>query len=315
MLRLETKADLQRLVDDEIRESLTLDYKASVSLGRRHDQRSELFKDISAFANSVGGQIIYGIEEIDRKPVRIDAGSSIDREWMEHIIDTNVQPRIEGLTIRSIELGAKTHAYVIDIPAAVASAPHQASDHKYYKRQNFQSVPMEDYEIRDVFRRARSPELFANIQFEDGKTTANVTPRSRTTLSEPIKLVMKVGNKSPQPAYYSMFSLYIDSQLFVNFSGTLAAAGPVTWANGQAVNKFVRKIGVPGDFPVFREMELPLSTPPFSFQAPNALVDGGHEFSVAYELRTPGHQVTQFGKLKLASRQLEIQMDSPVNGR
>ena len=56
MLKLETKADLQRLIDDEIPESLTLDYKASALLGRKNDQRNELFKVVSPFANSAGGQ-------------------------------------------------------------------------------------------------------------------------------------------------------------------------------------------------------------------------------------------------------------------
>jgi hypothetical protein len=47
MLKLETSADFDRLIRDEIQESLTLDYKASVSLGRSNDQRKELVKDVS----------------------------------------------------------------------------------------------------------------------------------------------------------------------------------------------------------------------------------------------------------------------------
>ena len=76
MLKISTKDDpLQRLVDEEIQESLTLDYKASPSLARDSRSRDELCKDVSAFANSAGGQIIYGIEEKDRKPVKVDSGS------------------------------------------------------------------------------------------------------------------------------------------------------------------------------------------------------------------------------------------------
>src|SRR5262245_21148346 len=99
MLKLETKADLQGLIDDEIQESLTLEYKASAALAKDSRARDELCKDISALANSAGGQIVYGIEEEDRKPKKIDGGSDLTREWIEQVIDSKVQPRIEGLTI------------------------------------------------------------------------------------------------------------------------------------------------------------------------------------------------------------------------
>ena len=34
-----------------------------------------------------------------------------------------------------------------------------ANDNRFYKRFNFQSVPMEEYEVRDVSRRLDSPDL------------------------------------------------------------------------------------------------------------------------------------------------------------
>jgi len=168
MLELETKADLLRLIDDEIRESLTLDYKASASLAKDSKTRDELCKDVSAFANSAGGQIVYGIEEHDRKPMKIDSGSELTREWIEQVIDSNVQQRIEGLIIAPIPISSGRHAYAVTVPQALARAPHQAPDKKYYKRQNFQSVPMEDYEVRDALRRATTPELFLSFSLMRG---------------------------------------------------------------------------------------------------------------------------------------------------
>ena len=38
--------------------------------------------------------------------------------------------------------------YVVDIPQS--NIAHQAFDKRYYKRFNFISTPMEDYEIRDI---------------------------------------------------------------------------------------------------------------------------------------------------------------------
>jgi hypothetical protein len=48
-------------------------------------KRDELCKDASALANSAGGQIVYGIEEKDHKPVRVDEGTQITREWIEQV--------------------------------------------------------------------------------------------------------------------------------------------------------------------------------------------------------------------------------------
>ena len=88
MLKLETKADLQRLITEGINESLTLDYKASPALGKGDKQRDELCKDVTAFANSAGGQIVYGVEENKHVPTKLDDGAdpSITKEWVEQIV-------------------------------------------------------------------------------------------------------------------------------------------------------------------------------------------------------------------------------------
>jgi predicted HTH transcriptional regulator len=122
MLKLTTKDDLQRFITDEIPESLTLDYKASPALAKDTKSRDELCKDVSAFANSAGGQIIYGIEEKDRKPVRIDEGSDTTREWIEQVIDSNVQPRLEEIVVTPIPVGKGRHAYVLAIDSKLVSA-------------------------------------------------------------------------------------------------------------------------------------------------------------------------------------------------
>src|ERR1700761_9019256 len=127
MLKLETSDDLSYLIAEGVTESLVLDYKGSPSLGKSEKQRDELCKDGSAFAKSSGGQIIYGIEEDKRVPTRLDDGAdpAITKEWVEQVIDSRVQPRIEGLIVRPINL-AKGLGFVLTIPQAAARAPHQA---------------------------------------------------------------------------------------------------------------------------------------------------------------------------------------------
>lgn len=154
------ESDLLALIRDEVQESLSLDYKRSAGLGKNDKERNDLSKDVSAFANSEGGMLIYGIQENCHVPTAIDVGvdrTQLTKEWLESVIKTNIHPTVDRLLIRQISLpskGPNAVAYVLEIGQATSRAPHQAFDHRYYKRFNFESTPMEDYEVRDLMRRS-----------------------------------------------------------------------------------------------------------------------------------------------------------------
>lgn len=141
--------DLQKYIDSKTPESIHLDYKRSAAL----TNTGEVSKDVSAFANSDGGLLIYGMVEEDDLPVRIDDGveaSTMTRERLEQIIRSNISPIIEGVTITQIQVGADRSVFCVQVPRS-STAPHQdAHRKKYYKRYNFELVPMQDYEINDV---------------------------------------------------------------------------------------------------------------------------------------------------------------------
>lgn len=54
-----TLEDIQQLIQDEIEEDIHLDYKDGRALSKEEKKRTEITKDVSAFANSAGGIIIY----------------------------------------------------------------------------------------------------------------------------------------------------------------------------------------------------------------------------------------------------------------
>ena len=142
MLELKAKSHLQRLVDEGLEESLTLDYKASPSLSRESGKPEELCKDVSALANSAGGQLIYGIEEDKAagKPSKVDDGvidPKITKEWIEQILNSKVLPRIDRVRIDRIDMETGKFGYVITVQQS-QTGPHQAPDGRYYKRFNFQ---------------------------------------------------------------------------------------------------------------------------------------------------------------------------------
>jgi hypothetical protein len=153
------QARIEQYITEGIEESLTLDYKAAGSLDKHPEKKKEITKDVSAMANSVGGIIIYGVAEGNSKkskhlPEKITPvdRTAFSKEWLEHIIG-NIQPRIDGVIIHSISINtAPNHVvYVVEIPQSHTA--HQAKDCRYYRRYNFESVMMTDYEIRDVMGR------------------------------------------------------------------------------------------------------------------------------------------------------------------
>ena len=75
-----------------------------------------------------------------------------------------IQPRIDGLRIIPIHVGpcVSDYCYVVNVPQS--STAHQSLDRRYYKRRNFESTPMEDYEVRDVMNRRKHPNLTAAVR-------------------------------------------------------------------------------------------------------------------------------------------------------
>jgi hypothetical protein len=180
-----TEAKLQNFITSEIEESLTLEYKSAEALDRLETKKKEITKDVSAMANSAGGMLIYGISEFSdlekrHLPERITPVDrrSFPREWVEQIIQA-IRPRIDGIVIHSVNLssGENDTAYVIEIPQS--NTAHQASDHRYYKRFNFQAVPMEDYEIRDVMFREQTPNIVLNFLIEITADAQNLVVQAR----------------------------------------------------------------------------------------------------------------------------------------
>ena len=157
--------DITALIDNEAEESVHLDFKAAGSLSKDDKKKAEIAKDVSAFANSDGGIIVYGIEERDHKAYALSYidGNTYTKEWLEQVIQDNIQRRIEGLEIFPIrENGDITKSiYIVKIPRS-SNTPHMSADKCYYKRNNFRSVKMEEYEVRDLFYREATPNLTIN---------------------------------------------------------------------------------------------------------------------------------------------------------
>jgi hypothetical protein len=182
------EAKIRRYIKDLIEESLVLDYKAADSLAKSDGKKTEITKDVSAMANSAGGIIIYGVKEYQEKdkkhlPEKIDPvdRTQFSKEWLEQVIN-NIQPHIYGVLIHPVRLstGPNDVAYVVEIPQSHTA--HQATNYRYYKRYNFESQPMADYEVRDVMNRATVPDADVEFRFRSMGTSG----RNNEYLLQPV---------------------------------------------------------------------------------------------------------------------------------
>ena len=210
------ETELTGLIQNQVEENLRLDYKAADSLGTNEAKKKEISKDVSAFANSDGGTIIYGIREFNEQakrhlPEKIDPvdRTVISKEWLEQVINSNIQPKIQGIIIKPIGLSTSANhvAYAVVIPKS--NTAHQANDKRYYKRYNFESVAMYDYEIRDVLSRQTNPVLQLILDSTSVTLNQNVFTFPLVLMNSSIRMAkdVKVTLQIIDTANYEVVSL------------------------------------------------------------------------------------------------------------
>ena len=162
---IQTIDDVQQLIEDEERESVTLDYKQA---DRRwnHTAKEKIAKHVSAFANSEGGILVFGVtcDEADKdKPIGISGLHPRNGvEDLDRIITAAIRPEIEGWERKKLGDGDQA-VLLVYIPASDAG-PHQSMKHKqYFHRSGAQSIAMEHYLVQRYFGRYYHPILSITV--------------------------------------------------------------------------------------------------------------------------------------------------------
>jgi hypothetical protein len=249
-----TEADLHELITRKAEEGLRLDFKDSRALSDGGLSAS-ISKDVAAFANADGGHLIFGINEKDKIAIGMDDGCSpsvMTAERLEDVISGNVTPVPSELRVCAIELSNGNNAFVVEVPAATVSAPHQSADKRYYRRYMARNLVMDHHEILDLMRRGTTPapELVFEPYFApNGEAFLDAT----------------IYNRSP--------ALLTHALIFVGLDKSLVGDGPsnehpiiaLTLNGCKEVQNFHapiahddrrwfrRQISAPPDMPVFRE--------------------------------------------------------------
>lgn len=205
--------DILALIRDRAEESLTLEFKSCDSL-RNKKWREELAKDVSAFANSAGGTIVYGIKEngFTHEAEQIDEGydpKQLNKETLQRVIDSRIHRRIEGIRYDVVELTTTQPGkvlFVLNIPESKL-APHM-SDYRFFKRFEYESKPMEKYEVRERYGREKFPGKDIVEAWRDDA----INPLISTLKSEKDFLTNEQWGWRRQYQVFSGFTLLLDER-------------------------------------------------------------------------------------------------------
>lgn len=166
-----TESDLQSLVDDEVHEAKTMEYKRSLP-GNSDAEKKEFLADVSSFANAAGGHLIYGMEEEGGFPTKLTGLRDVDADAevlrLENTIRNGIDPRIPGISTRAVPVESGV-AIVMRIPRSFA-LPHAVNYKgrwRFYSRSSAGKHPLDVAEVRAAFALSEtSAERLRNFRTE-----------------------------------------------------------------------------------------------------------------------------------------------------
>jgi hypothetical protein len=286
-----TRADLEKLLADGLVESLQIEFKASDALTRDGNKPNELCITVSAMANSAGGQIFYCIDEAKKTkgPVRVDDGVAdpkVTREWIEQILLSRVHPHMNGVRIDPIDLGDGKRGFVISLPQT-HTGPHQAPDNRYYKRFELQARAMEDYEVRDILRRATTPEPFVTLSFPAGNRHRLNFGREQEQ-SDAFGVFARISNRSSTPAYHAIVDIGLDRDLLLASKGNYDSLGQYPDGSGFAMNWYRAILSSPPTLPIFKEHTMAIVPNDLHFYLRSSALMGRPYFDITVLVSAPG---------------------------
>jgi hypothetical protein len=121
-----TEKHIQNLIDGNVAESRNVEYKREL-YGQSDADHAEWLADLSSFANTAGGDIIFGIEAKAGVPIKICSLSvSLDPVILklEQIAQANLQPRVVGLEFKAVEIASGGQILIVRIPRSY-NPPHR----------------------------------------------------------------------------------------------------------------------------------------------------------------------------------------------
>ena len=306
MLRLQIEDDLPGLHTGNVKEGLHLEYKASDAIDKKLDPKKlEMARDVSAFANADGGQIVYGMTERRSRASGLDDGFDpkvYPEIWFEQVLQQHVTPILSGVRPYHVPLKSGRVAVVIDIPATKGD-PHQTSDGRYYRRHNFNRLIMEHYEVQAAFNRTTTPEPFVTLSLRNNPT--KLVYDSNVEQSRDFTLYAHISNRSNQPAMHAQITIGVDVDLSVHQKGSYLEAG-TRKEEKQAYRLFRQQWSSTQRLPIFKEATFSLVESHLTLSVHSQYLGGSTHFYIPVEILSPGFSSYEFWYLHCYQHQIKL---------
>jgi hypothetical protein len=150
------ESDLRELIADKEAEGKTLDYKRDLA-GQGDADKKEFLYDASSFANTLGGDLVFGMAEKNGLPTDLVglAGINPDKEILrlEQMLRDGIRPAITGVQTVPIPLAGGSVAILMRIPKSW-NPPHQVTFQKafrFYARDTNGKYQVDVDELRSIF--------------------------------------------------------------------------------------------------------------------------------------------------------------------
>jgi hypothetical protein len=158
-----TLEDIETLIQDQVPEGRTLDYKRDLYTGNDKGKKDFLI-DVSALANTVGGYLIIGMEESEGVPksivgVEIPEFDKLKLDF-ENLLRMSVDPPIRGVEFQAIDVANNRKVLIIEVPRSI-SRPHAVTIQKYHRFHGRHSSGTYPFEVNDIRRAILESETIA----------------------------------------------------------------------------------------------------------------------------------------------------------
>jgi hypothetical protein len=151
-----TASDLAALIEEQVMEGPYLDYKRDLPRldgSGRHD----LLADISAFANSSGGDVVYGIDEDGegKASAITPSGANADEETrrIQDVLMNGLEPRVPGVQVHPVTVQGG-FVLIVRVPQSWAGPHRVKSNQHFFIREGVRKRQLDIPEIRGLFLRS-----------------------------------------------------------------------------------------------------------------------------------------------------------------
>jgi hypothetical protein len=235
-LELITESDLQFLIENQVREGYQIEYKQAVLRdGKEKQDKIDFLASVTSFANTIGGDLLIGVEALSGLPVGITGwqGADLDKEKLriENLLRDLVEPRM-GFTIREIPCSNGNFVMMIRVPWSWAQ-PHMLKIdqlNRFYYRHSAGKDIMNVTQLRAAFAlTTRLEEQIARFRRQRIEAIKNGTGGHLASPPGPTVVVHVMPFESLRPG----FALDLESAM-KHAQGGLLPLG--TGSNGHAYN-------------------------------------------------------------------------------